>query len=136
MSILFGFIPKRCPTGRDGVLVTASIGEALAHLQAGKTVLLDPPSDEAHFPQSVQAQFTTDFWSVGTFAQQSGFMGCMMDQQHPVFDQFPTDFYTNWQWWPMCRGRAMILPQHLDALVTGIDCYARLRRLDCWSRCG
>jgi hypothetical protein len=91
--------------------------------------LMDPPADENHLPRSIQAQFTTDFWSVGTFASQSGFMGCLMDPDHAVFHRFPTDFHTNWQWWPMCRGRAMILPPGMRSLVTGIDCYARMRNL-------
>ena len=113
----------------EGVYITGSAEEAIRFLQAGNTVLLDPPADEAHFPQSVQAQFTTDFWSVGTFAAQSGFMGCLLDPGHPAFHAFPTDFHTDWQWWPMCRGRAMILPPGFQPLVTGIDCYARLRNL-------
>ncbi len=121
--------PDMMQSEAPGVVIARDVEEALVHLKEGKAVLLDPPADEAHLPQSIQAQFTTDFWSVGTFARQSGFMGCLVDPGHPVFRRFPTDFHTDWQWWPMCRGRAMILPQGTSSLVTGIDCYARLRNL-------
>ena len=116
-------------TAAPGVFVAGSAEEASDLLKAGKTVLLDPPADEAHLPNSIQAQFTTDFWSVGTFAEQSGFMGLLVNPGHPVFRDFPTDLHTDWQWWPMCRGRAMVLPPGFPSLVTGIDCYARLRNL-------
>ena len=84
---------------------------------------------EQHFPGSVQAQFSTDFWSVGTFPMQSGFMGLMMDPAHPALASFPTQAHTDWQWWPMCRGRAFPLPKGRKAIVTGLDCYARMRSL-------
>ena len=121
--------PDAMLTEAGNVRIARSLDEALEYLQAGETVLLDPPADEDHLPQSIQAQFTTDFWSVGTFAGQSGFMGCLMEPGHPVFRRFPTDFHTDWQWWPMCRGRAILLPPGVRSLVTGIDCYARMRNL-------
>ncbi len=111
------------------ITVTRKIFHALAALEKGETVFLDPPASQEHFPHSIQAQFTTDFWSVGTFPKQSGFMGCYMDPSHPVFAQFPTEFHSNWQWWSMCKGRSMILPDHIEPLVTGMDCYARMRKM-------
>ena len=98
------------------ITVTRKISHALAALEKGETVFLDPPASQEHFPHSIQAQFTTDFWSVGTFPKQSGFMGCYMDPSHRFFAQFPTEFHSNWQWWPMCRGRSMILPDHIEPL--------------------
>ena len=56
-------------------------------------------------------------------------MGLLVDPEHPVLSGFPTEFHSNWQWWPMCQGRAMVLPQNTTALVTGLDCYARMRNL-------
>lgn len=56
-------------------------------------------------------------------------MGCCMDPAHPAFREFPTEFHTNWQWWPMCRGRSMILPEHIAPIVSGLDCYAHMRKM-------
>lgn len=96
-------------------------------LRAGGCVYLSPDSDKEHLPHSIQAQFTTDFWSVGTFAGQEGGMGQLIEAEHPVFRGFPTEFHTDWQWWAMASGRAVILPRLLDCIVTEMDSYAFLR---------
>ncbi|MGN0792993.1 MAG: glycoside hydrolase family 2 TIM barrel-domain containing protein [Aristaeellaceae bacterium] len=100
---------------------------ALAALRAGGTVYLSPDSTEDALPQSIQAQFTPDFWSVGTFPAQAGGMGQLIDRAHPLFAAFPTERHTNWQWWPMAIQRAIILPRRMQAIVAEMDSYAYLR---------
>ena len=100
---------------------------ALSVLAGGGTVYLAPDSTREALPNSIQAQFSTDFWSVGTFAGQEGGMGQLMDAGHPLFADFPTEFYSNWQWWPMAGQRAMILPRRMHAIVAEMDSYAYLR---------
>ena len=116
-----------------------SLDEAACEVLArGGTVYLAPDSDEESLPGSIKAQFSTDFWSVGTFKSQGGGMGQMMDVQHPIFADFPTQAHTNWQWLPMAIQRAMILPRRMQAIVAELDSYAYLRPmaqlLEC--RCG
>lgn len=101
--------------------------KAKAALLAGKVIYLSPPSTEEALPRSIQAQFTTDFWSVGTFSRQSGAMGQLIDEKHPIFKAFPTEFHTNWQWWPMASRRAVILPKAYQTIITEMDSYAYLR---------
>lgn len=112
--------------------------EALRVLEAGGCVYLSPSSTREQLPSSIQAQFTTDFWSVGTFPLQEGGMGQLIDASHPLFASFPTETHTNWQWWPMAVQRAIILPRRWQAIVTEMDSYAYLRPmaqlLEC--RCG
>ncbi|MGN0778312.1 MAG: hypothetical protein ACI4MJ_04125 [Aristaeellaceae bacterium] len=100
---------------------------ALAVLSSGGTVYLSPDSTEDALPQSIQAQFTPDFWSVGTFPAQPGGMGQLMDTAHPIFTHFPTEAHSNWQWWPMASQRAFILPRTMQAIITEMDSYAYLR---------
>lgn len=100
---------------------------ALAVLRQGGTVYLSPDSTKECLSQSIQAQFSTDFWSVGTFLKQEGGMGQLIDAAHPVFRNFPTECHTNWQWWPMATQRAMILPRRMKAIITEMDSYAYLR---------
>ena len=65
-------------------------------------------------------------------------MGQLIEEGHPVFRDFPTEFYTNWQWWPMAGQRAVILPERYESIITEMDSYAYLRPmtqlLEC--RCG
>ena len=75
--------------------------EALAVLEAGGTVYLYRDSTKEALPHSIQAQFSPDFWSVGTFPKQEGGMGQLIDAEHPIFDHFLTEPHTHWQWWPM-----------------------------------
>lgn len=101
--------------------------KALSILASGGKVFLAPDATKAAMPHSIKTQFTTDFWSVGTFPAQEGGMGQLIDVAHPIFTKFPTEFHTNWQWWPMAVSRAMILPRQMKAIVTELDSYAYLR---------
>ncbi|MBQ2948971.1 MAG: hypothetical protein IJD94_08375 [Clostridia bacterium] len=128
-----------CP---EGVYECRTFDErARSVLSQGGIVFLAPDSDEESLPQSIQSQFSTDFWSVGTFPAQSGGMGQLIDAAHPLFDRYPTDGHTDWQWWPMASQRAVILPERLRGMrpiVAVMDSYAYLRPmaqlLEC--RCG
>ena len=131
--------PPVRPVCPDSVYETARLDEkAYKALEAGKKVYLTPPSVREALPNSVQAQFSTDFWSVGTFASQEGAMGQLINAAHPLFRDFPTEFHTNWQWWPMATQRAVILPKQYEAIVAVMDSYAYLRPMaqlmEC--RCG
>ncbi len=135
--------PKTEPVCPDDVYETRCFDEkAREVLAAGGKVYLSPDSTPEALPKSIQAQFTTDFWSVGTFPLQEGGMGQLIDESHPVFEGFPTEFHTNWQWWPMAGQRAIILPEALPkevkSIITEMDSYAYMRPmtqlLEC--RCG
>jgi hypothetical protein len=131
--------PPVSPVCPESVYETARMDQkAEAVLEAGGAVYLAPPSTKEALPGSIQAQFSTDFWSVGTFQGQEGAMGQLIDEGHPIFREFPTQFHTNWQWWPMASQRAVILPKRYKAIVAELDSYAYLRPmaqlLEC--RCG
>ncbi len=96
-------------------------------LQNAGRVYLSPDADKESLPNSIKTQFTTDFWSVGTFADQEGGMGQLIDTEHPIFKEFPTDFHTDWQWWIMATKRAVILPHPMKTIITEMDSYAFLR---------
>ena len=118
--------------GKNGspVIVTGSKEEAWLHLQKGDKVLYSPKAEEEHFPGSVKTCFTTDFWSVGTFAFQEGYMGILVDPASPVFQDFPTEFHANWQWYYLTtESRAMVMHKGEKPLIEVLDCYARLRNL-------
>lgn len=120
--------PPVKPVCPQTVYETVSLDETAREvLEAGGKVYLTPPSTKEALPSSIQAQFTTDFWSVGTFPGQEGGMGQLIEETHPIFRNFPTEFHTDWQWWPMAVQRAVILPKPYRAIVTQMDSYAFLR---------
>ena len=100
---------------------------ARKQLMEGGIVYYSPDSTQEALPNSIRGQFSTDFWSVGTFGRQEGGMGQLIDSTHPIFQQFPTEKHTNWQWWPMAGQRAVILPKPIPSIITEMDSYAFLR---------
>jgi hypothetical protein len=54
-------------------------------------------------------------------------MGLLIDQNHPLFRDFPTEERTNWQWFHMASQRAFILPRYMNTIVAQMDCYVSLR---------
>ncbi len=120
--------PPLKPLCPEGIYETECLDEKAREILAqGGKVYLTPRSDKEHLPQSIQAQFTTDFWSVGTFSDQEGGMGQLIDAAHPIFGGFPTQSHTNWQWWAMATQRAVILPRPMECIIAEMDSYAYLR---------
>ena len=118
-----------------GVLVTASLEEALLAARRGGRVLLSPPATKEAIPGSITSQFSPDFWSVGNFPEQEGAMGCMIRAEHPMLQDFPTPTFGTWPWWQMSRGRAMLVPGRLRPIVKVLDCYKFLRPLALLAEC-
>ncbi len=129
-------VSPECP---PGIVECRSLDEtARKTLDHGGCVYLAPDSTAEALPRSLQAQFSPDFWSVCTFPQQSGCMGLLIDAGHPLFSRFPTKTYGTWQWWPMAKARALLLPERISCIVGEMDSYAFLRPMamlfEC--RCG
>ena len=80
------------------VLVTGSLQEALNALQKGSKVLLCPSPDTL---KGITGKFVPVFWSPVHFPDQPGTMGLLIKQNHKALKNFPTDFYSNWQWWDL-----------------------------------
>ena len=92
----------------EDISIVTSLQEAMIELNKGRKVFLSPEATEENFTNSIQTRFTTDFWSVGTFPFQEGYMGCMVDPDHDIFKEFPTDFHADWQWWSLTHARALL----------------------------
>jgi hypothetical protein len=101
-------------------------------LENGQKVLLFPwPED---LPGARAGCFTTIFWnSLMKWHQKSHTMGILCDPAHPVFSTFPTDSYSNWQWWDLAmHSRAMALdrtPVRMKPLVQVVDNFVTNQKL-------
>jgi hypothetical protein len=85
-------------------------------LNEGRRVLLLPARAEVASP--LAAEFPPVFWNPVMFPNQPGSMGAMIDARHPVFAEFPTDPWTNWQWWELMNHSFAI---NLDALGAKVE---------------
>jgi hypothetical protein len=78
--------------------------------------------------------FSSIFWNTAwTNNQPPHTLGILCDPKNPVFSDFPTEYYSNWQWWdPVTHSQAMIvtgLPAKLKPLIQPIDTWFENRKL-------
>jgi hypothetical protein len=78
--------------------------------------------------------FSSIFWNTAwTGNQPPHTLGILCDPKHPLFNSFPTEYHSNWQWWdPVSHSQAMILdgfPASLKPLIQPIDTWFENRRL-------
>jgi len=87
-------------------------------LESGGKVLLMPKVTSI-LHSSLPGLFMPDFWNYGMFRSISisngaplspGTLGLLINPVHPIFNSFPTEYHTNWQWWSIIKeSRALIL---------------------------
>lgn len=125
--------PKAMPVAMpSGVMVCRQWGDAHRNLAEGKTVAFFPRKTE--FAQSLPGRFLPVFWSPVWFPKQKpNTMGILCDPRHPALAQFPTESYTNWQWWDLQENScSMILddtPATFRPIVQVMDNFARNNKL-------
>jgi Glycosyl hydrolases family 2, sugar binding domain len=106
-------------------------------LEAGETVvLMIPPSKVQFDPRKGQVAlgFSSIFWNTAwTHGQAPHTLGILCDPSHPALASFPTEAWSNWQWWyPVTHASAMILdglPAELHPIVQVIDDWVTNRKL-------
>jgi len=82
----------------------------------------------------VEIGFSTIFWNTAwTRGQAPHTLGILCNPDHPLLQEFPTEYHSNWQWWdPVTHSQAMILddlPGNLKPLIQPIDTWFENRRL-------
>ena len=111
------------------VLVTGSLAEALHALQKGRKVLLCPSPDTL---KGITGKFVPVFWSPVHFPDQPGTMGLLIKKDHPALKNFPTDLYSNWQWWDLTIKSKTLISDTLPdkaIIVRVIDNFVRNQSL-------
>lgn len=112
------------PSKENDVIIPENItvakklnNQVLAQLEAGEKVLLFPQTEDVK-NNSFAGHFPPEFWNYGMFKGISewvkkpvspGTLGLLMDPEHKIFNDFPTDFYTNWQWFSIIKASNSII---------------------------
>jgi len=87
--------------------------------------------------QTVTMAFQTGFWSPmfrmggrkGPDGREvPGTQGILCDPKHPLFEDFPTEFHSNWQWWQLVKHSDPVILDDTDSsyrpilqVIDGID---------------
>ncbi|HWT73311.1 MAG TPA: beta-glucuronidase [Mobilitalea sp.] len=120
------------------VKITDNLDEALLLLEKGSRVLLFPK--ELDEKNSIEGTYCTDFWCYPMFRSISesmnrpvpiGTHGLLINEKHPVFENFPTEYYTTPQWYDIISAsRPIILDgSDIQPVVWTIDNFERNHRL-------
>ena len=114
---------------RSDVFITSQFdSEAQMRLRGGGKVLLTIPGGKVRNfdTASVQLGFSSIFWNTAwTGRQAPTTLGILCDPKHPALADFPTDYYSDWQWWYLIHRsgalRLDLLPGGLQPIVRVID---------------
>lgn len=115
----------------EEVLYTREFNEqAKQYLSQGKKVVFCPMPNKVKGRKST---FHNHFWNPIMFAWHPKTIGCLIHENHPVFDHFVTDYHTDWQWWDILENAKVIemqnTPDELRPFIQVIDSYDNNEKL-------
>ncbi len=96
----------------DKMITTKWDETSISRLKNGETVILQLKDDQikGELPYSFLTVYWTQFQKNGN----SQTMGLICDPKHPLFNDFPTDSHTNWQWWELLRSAKPLVFDQFD----------------------
>ncbi len=134
--------PSRCTIDTTGILVTNKLTSQIAEkLKNGASVLLLADGSQ-YADNTIDGLFTTDYWNYRMFKTIStnnnkpvspGTLGILTAPRHSIFNYFPTDMHTSWQWFNIIKkSHPMILdgfPEGFTPIIQVIDNVERNHKL-------
>lgn len=128
--------------GKDVMITQELNDEAITKLQKGGKVLLTlrKGTIKKENGGSIAVGFSSIFWNTAwTGNQPPHTLGILCNPKHAAFHYFPTDYYSNWQWWDaMSHSDAIILDsvnKELKPIVRVIDDWVTARSLGLLFEC-
>ena len=126
----------------EGIVVARQLtDEVLSALKQGGKVLLMPGKEDCK-EVTVGGLFQTDYWNYRMFKSicdrikkpaSPGTLGILTNPEHALFKDFPTDFHTNWQWYPIIKNSYPLIldnmPEEYRTIVQVIDNVERNHKL-------
>lgn len=115
--------PNQQPKDDQIEVFTEFNRELVDRLNNGGKVLLFPKAASIH-QNSLPGLFPPDFWNYGMFKGISewakkpispGTLGILTNPDHPIFNNFPTDSHTNWQWWSIIKHSNSLVLDRTDS---------------------
>lgn len=106
------------------IVVEKLDNHVISKLNNGEKVLWFPDKTQ-YGKNTVGALFQTDYWNYRMFKTicenagkkvSPGTLGILTNPEHPIFNDFPTEFHTNWQWYPVIKNS---YPLIMDGMPAG-----------------
>lgn len=126
---------KRDNTGFiNNIFVTDSLdAQAQKILGKGGTVLL-LAAGKVSYGKEVKQYFTPVFWNTSWFKMRPPHTtGLYIEQDHPIFRHFPTDYHSDLQWWELVNMAQVMqftdFPKGFQPIVQSIDTWFVSRKI-------
>ncbi len=111
------------PLPETNIVIAESIDDDILNkLKSGAKVLLFPKKEDVEH-NSVGGLFPPNFWNYEMFKgisisndkpYSAGTLSLLMDPEHPIFNSFPTEFHTNWQWYSVIKASNPLILNETD----------------------
>lgn len=114
------------PAQEDGIYITDTLDDrALKTLQAGGKVLIAAPG-KINYGKDIVQHYLPVFWNTSWFKMRPPHTtGAYIAKEHPVFRDFPTDDFSNLNWWELLNNAQVMLltdfPKGFHPIVQSID---------------
>lgn len=98
----------------------------------GKTLIL--AAGKVTYGKDIVQQFTPVFWNTSWFKMRPPHTtGLYIESRHPLFKNFPTDYYSDMQWWELVNKQQVMLfsdfPADFQPIVQSIDTWFLSRKI-------
>lgn len=130
----FWVYPEKVEMNQGEVYVTDSLdSKAQQILEQGGNVLITAAGKISYGKEVVQ-YFTPVFWNTSWFKMRPPHTtGILVNDKHPLFRNFPTEFHSNLQWWELLN-KAQVMqftefPDHFQPLIQSIDTWFVSRKI-------
>ncbi len=115
------------------VVIAESSNEVMDAIENEKDILI-LAGPELQNGRDIVQYFRPAFWNTSWFQMAPPHtLGLCIDDEHPVFCDFPTDFHSDYQWWELVQNQPVAnlenFPESLTPIVRPIDTWFINRRL-------
>ena len=118
----------------DDIYITDTLdGKAIEILGKGGKVLLTA-AGKVRYGKNVKQQYLPVFWNTSWFKMRPPHTtGAYICKEHPVFKDFPTDDWTNLNWWELMNKQQVMqlteFPEDFQPIVQSIDTWFVSRKI-------
>lgn len=129
----FWVYPQPEPVSTEGIYISSSLDDKAREVlqQGGKVLLL--AAGKISYGQEIVQYFTPVFWNTSWFKMRPPHTtGIFLNEYHPLFRDFPTEYHSNLQWWELLN-KAQVMrftgfPDDFEPLISSIDTWFLSRK--------
>ena len=130
----FWVYPAQVTTQSGDVYITETLDkQALDILEKGGKVLITA-AGKISYGKNIVQHFTPVFWNTSWFKMRPPHTtGIWVNEHHPMFKEFPTEYHSNLQWWELLNKTQVMqfthFPAEFQPLVQSIDTWFLSRKI-------